>query len=232
MRYLALWFEAPLQSWGVESKFSLRNTFEFPTKSGIAGIILSSLGRGGEEREFLSHFSSFNETAISFVPKEEKEHLSQVLTDFQVVGNGYDESDPWELNMIPKKRDGGKAVRGGAKLTFRHYLQDAHFGVIQEVDEVLADEISSGLSNPIWPLYLGRRCCIPSFPIFQGLFETKEDASNKIFEIASSKELIEKERLVDGADENAFDSFYLMDVSVSFGKQKKYRDRLVSIVRL
>ena len=232
MKYLVFWFEAPLQSWSVESKFSLRNTFTFPTKSGIAGIILSSLGRGGEENEFLNHFSSFKETAISFVPKEEKSQLSQVITDFQVVGNGYDESDIWQLNMIPKKRDGGKAVGGGAKLTFRQYLQDAHFAVIQEADDVLANEIISGLLDPVWPIYLGRRCCIPTYPIYQGSFENEEEAGKKIAEIALSKNLVEKERLIEGEDSNAIDAFYIMDVPVSFGKNKNYKDRLVSIVRL
>ena len=180
----------------------------------------------------MNHFSSFKETAISFVPKDDKSQLSQEITDFQVVGNGYDESDIWQLNMIPKKRDGCKAVGGGAKLTFRQYLQDAHFAVIQEADDVLANEISAGLLNPVWPIYLGRRCCIPTYPIYQGSFESEDDAVKKIDEIATAKNLVEKERLIEGEDENAIDTFYIFDVPVSFGKNKSYKDRPVSIVRL
>ena len=231
MKYLALWLEAPLQSWGIDSKFSLRSTFCFPTKSGIAGIILSSLGRGGEERDFLKNFSSFKETSISYVPTSRQSELSTPMIDFQVVGNGYNEEDPWMLNMIPKKRDGGKANKGGSKLTTRHYLQDAYFGVVQEVDDSYSSIIAYGLANPIWPIYLGRRCCIPSYPIFQGVFETAEEAEDKIKEIASSKGLVERERLVEGDDPHSSESFYIMDVPVSFGKEKTYRDRLISIIR-
>ena len=133
---------------------------------------------------------------------------------------------------MPKKRDGGKAVGGGAKLTFRQQLQDAHFAVIQEADDVLANEIISGLLDPVWPIYLGRRCCIPTYPIYQGSFENEEEAGKKIAEIALSKNLVEKERLIEGEDSNAIDAFYIMDVPVSFGKNKNYKDRLVSIVRL
>lgn len=231
MKYLALWFEAPLQSWGIDSKFSLRSTFDFPTKSGIAGIILSSLGRGGEERDFLEHFSTFKETSISYVPTEKKDDMSIPLIDFQVVGNGYNENDPWMLNLIPKKRNGGKAKKGGSKLTIRHYLQDAHFGVVQEVDDSYSTIIASGLTNPMWPIYLGRRCCIPSYPLFQGVFESYVEAEEKINAIATSKKLVEKERLVEGNHPEATESFSIMDVPVSFGKDKTYRDRLVSIIR-
>lgn len=230
MKYLALWFEAPLQSWGVDSKFSLRTTFSFPTKSGIAGIILASLGRGGEEVDFLKRFGSFEEIAISYCYKEKKDFASQT-TDFQVIGNGYDKKDLWQKNMIPKKRDGSDAVGGGSKLVYKHYIQDGFFGVVQEVDEDICLEIKNGLINPIWPIFLGRRCCVPTYPIFQGKFDTKEDALDKLIEIATSKELIEKERLVEGSAEEADDTFFIQDVPVKFGKHKEYRDREVSIIR-
>ena len=86
--------------------------------------------------------------------------------------------------------------------------------------------------NPVWPIYLGRRCCIPTYPIYQGSFESEDDAVKKIDEIATAKNLVEKERLIEGEDENAIDTFYIFDVPVSFGKNKSYKDRQVSIVRL
>lgn len=230
MKYLALWFESPIQSWSIDSKFSLRSTFSFPTKSGIAGIILSSLGRGGEEKEFLRNFASLRETAISFKDKNSNSSTSNMI-DFQVVGNGFDENDEWELNMIPKKRDGGKAVGGGSKLTYRHYLQNAYFGVVQEINESIAGEVIDGLQNPHWPIYLGRRCCIPSYPIYNGVFDSETEAMDKLFDIAKSKNLYEIERMVEGYVEEAIDTFYIMDVPITFGKRKEYRDRQISIIR-
>ena len=230
MKYFALWLESPIQSWGVDSRFSLRSTFSFPTKSGIAGIILSSLGRGGEEREFLRIFSALKETAVSFKAGSKNAGPSKMI-DFQVIGNGYDENDDWALGMIPKKRDGGKAVGGGAKLTYRHYLQNAFFGVVQEIDDSISTEVAEGLQNPHWPIYLGRRCCIPSYPVYNGTFESESEAMDKLFQIAGERGLVESERLVEGYAEEAFDSFYLMDVPVAFGIRKEYSDRLVSIIR-
>ena len=65
--YLLLWLEAPLQSWGFDSKFGRRETLKFPTRSGVVGLVCSALGAGGEQRELLAEFSSLRQTVI-FVP--------------------------------------------------------------------------------------------------------------------------------------------------------------------
>ena len=48
--FLLLWLEAPLQSWGVDSKFGRRDSIHFPTKSGVTGLLLCALGASGEQR--------------------------------------------------------------------------------------------------------------------------------------------------------------------------------------
>lgn len=233
MKYLSLWFESPLQSWGIDSKFGLRTTFTFPTKSGIAGIILAALGKGGEEREFLESFSQWNETAFSFSLGDEQNGTT-LNTDFHMVGSGYDSKDEWQNLMIPKKRDGNApGSTGGVKLTYRQYLQDAFFGVILEILSSIydAEMISSALQNPVWPLYLGRKCCVPSYPIFQGLFDSYEEAKTKIDEIAGEKELLLKETMQEGSDPYSGDVMCINDVPVAFGEYKVYRDRFVTIVK-
>jgi CRISPR system Cascade subunit CasD len=42
-------FAAPLQSWGVDSKFEKRGTERYPTKSGVVGMISAALGRKRDE---------------------------------------------------------------------------------------------------------------------------------------------------------------------------------------
>jgi len=49
MNTLLLRLAAPMQSWGVDSKFERRGTERFPTKSGIIGLIASALGRKRNE---------------------------------------------------------------------------------------------------------------------------------------------------------------------------------------
>ena len=49
MAVLLLRFAAPLQAWGSDSKFEVRRTELFPTKSGVIGFIASALGRSRED---------------------------------------------------------------------------------------------------------------------------------------------------------------------------------------
>ena len=43
MPVLLLRLAAPLQSWGVESKFDTRRTLGYPTKSGVIGLVASAM---------------------------------------------------------------------------------------------------------------------------------------------------------------------------------------------
>lgn len=49
MATLLLRFAAPLQSWGSSSKFEIRKTENFPTKSGVVGMLAAALGRRRDE---------------------------------------------------------------------------------------------------------------------------------------------------------------------------------------
>ena len=49
MTALLLWLEAPLQSWGVDSRFGRRDTLPFPSRSGVLGLVCCATGRNGEQ---------------------------------------------------------------------------------------------------------------------------------------------------------------------------------------
>ena len=49
MSALLLRLAAPLQSWGVDSKFDRRRTERIPTKSGVTGLVAAALGRRRNE---------------------------------------------------------------------------------------------------------------------------------------------------------------------------------------
>ena len=166
--YLLLWFEAPLQSWGSDSKFGRRDTQAFPTKSGVLGLMCSALGAGGEQRELLATFAPLSQTVISFT--RDKQTVGSMtnldreplLRDFHMVGSGYDDQDPWQTLLIPKTSEGKKAVGGGSKMTYRYYLQDAAFAVVIEVPADEAEAIVQSLQSPTWDVYLGRKNCVPT----------------------------------------------------------------------
>ena len=45
-------------------------------------------------------------------------------------------------------------------VTYRHYLQDAVFlAGIESEDAALLQQLQQALLHPVFPLYLGRRCC-------------------------------------------------------------------------
>ena len=126
--FLLLWLEAPLQSWGYDSKFGRRESLPFPTKSGVTGIILCALGASGEQNDLLEKLAPLRQTVISYARKKIKEGNSYkidsepLLRDFHMVGSGYNDDDPWENLLIPKKSDGKPAVGGGTKIIYRYYL--------------------------------------------------------------------------------------------------------------
>lgn len=230
-KYLLLWLEAPLQSWGADSKFGRRNTLDFPTKSGIAGLLLCALGAGGEQEELLAELAPLSQTVISYaLPGDNSvEGDTAKLRDFHMVGSAYDDADPWETLHIPKTREGGKAVGGGVKLTFRYYLQGGHFAAVVEVPSERADEFAGALQAPVFDIYLGRKCCAPTDLVYRGVHDTEDAALDAAAAIAADKRLKEDFRVKDG--EGGDETLTLNDVPLRFGQEKRYRERRVSVIR-
>jgi len=237
-KFLLLWLEAPLQSWGADSKFGRRDSLPFPTKSGVLGLLLCALGQSGEQKELLAKFVSLKQTVISYARTEIKEGEAQkadrepLLRDFHMVGSGYDDTNPWEKLLIPKTREGKPAVGGGTKLTYRYYLQDAKFAVVLEVPEESAESFASALQSPVYDIYFGRKNCVPTDFVYRGIFDNEEAAIERAGVIAREKGcLIEDFRVTDGEHDNG-DVMTLNDIPVQFGEVKRYRDRRVTVIAL
>ncbi len=229
MKYLSLWLEAPLQSWGAESKYYYRDSLLFPTKSGVLGLLLSGAGLFGDQKEILEKMAPLNQTVIAYTYDG---NIPTFITDFHMVGSGYDSSDEWQKYMIPKTSKGKKAVGGGAKLSYRNYIQDAKYYVILEVPNNLCDILIKGLIEPIGDIFLGRKSCIPTDFIYQGVFDNMEDAEQKSTLIEKEKKLIKAFKVIDGNYYEDGDVFSLSDVPMSFGEEKKYYSRRVTMVKL
>ncbi len=232
---MLLWLESPLQSWGADSKFGRRDTLPFPTRSGVLGLLLCALGASGEQKEFLSEMAPLSQTVISCVRTfkrangELKKRVREpLLMDFHMVGSGYDDKNLWEKFHIPKTSDGKAAVGGGTKITYRYYLQDAVFAVILEIPDTHGEAFSMALKNPVYNIFLGRKNCIPTDFVFQGLFDTNDAAEQMAFTLMQEKNLIEDFRVLEG--EHDGDVMTLNDVPIQLGPVKKYRDRRVTVV--
>ena len=228
--YLLLWLEAPLQAWGHDSKFGRRDSLDFPTKSGVLGLLCCARGAGGEECQWLQELADLDMRVVSYVRKDRQgnpEPRQPLLRDFHMVGSGYDDQDPWQNLLIPKTGDGKKAVGGGTKMTYRYYLQDMAFAVALQVPAAQANALQLALTNPVWDLYLGRKSCVPTEFVFQGIFNSAEQATEAGDALASGKDRAFALQVLQG--EHPGEALILNDVPVQFGEHKKYRDRRVTV---
>lgn len=170
-RYLALRFQGPLQSWGVDSQYSRRNTGLMPTKSAVAGMCCAAMGiaRGSsEEAMFLEKFAGMCMTAIA-IPRAVERKLRDVgtgnlpmrrLQDYHTVQN-------------TRKAEGGLK---DCHITYRQFLTDASFGVVLQGNAPLVEQIAGALADPKWGLWLGRKTCIPSAPVLAGLCGSRDES--------------------------------------------------------
>jgi len=228
--YLLLWLEAPLQAWGHDSRFGRRDSLDFPTKSGVLGLLCCARGAGGEQREWLSTWANLDMQLVAYVPKDATGQplpRQPLMRDFHMVGSGYDDKDPWQNLLIPKTSEGKKAVGGGTKMTYRYYLQDMAYAVALEAPAQQAEAAAAALQAPVWDLYLGRKNCVPSEFIFQGLFDNAERALAAGQAMAEQKQRAFALRVLQGEHEGEVLS--LNDVPLQFGEHKLYRDRRVTV---
>ena len=221
-RFLLLWLEGPLQSWGCDSRFDTRNTLDFPTRSGLSGLLLAAAGASGPQEPLLEKLSEAPLTVFSF------NSGSSQLIDYQVIGNGYEGKSKWENLMSPKKSDGTKRSNGSTKITYRHYLVESCFAAIWQMPGDLAAEFAAALQAPVFEIYLGRKCCVPSELIYQGCFTSFDEARTQLKTVAASKLLTPawcyREVAENECDE---ETLLLADVPLRFGIHKLYKERYV-----
>lgn len=142
MATLLLRLQAPMQSWGVSSLFTDRDSAREPSKSGVIGLICAALGR--------PRWANISD-------------LTQLLMGVRVDREGVLEKDfQIAQNIMPA--DGSRPDK--IVTSNRYYLSDAVFLVGLEGEINLLDTIQKALLKPRWPLYLGRRAFPPSAPVY------------------------------------------------------------------
>ncbi len=229
-KVIALRLSGPMQSWGYNSEYTYRNSGLFPTKSAVLGICCASMGlpRGSEqEKQFLEKLSGSLMTAIALPRKRflgEKSWLVNVrrIEDFHTVMGALNAKGEPQVVKIDGKQQvtasGRKVLQ--ADLTYRQYLCDADFVVLlADIESPIADQLEDKLADPDWGMWLGRKSCIPSAPVFAGKYETVEEANETLL---GAKELkcftYQKEVLsfADGVDT-------LMDAPLDFAIDRRVR---------
>lgn len=142
MSTLLMRLTAPMQSWGVTSKFDTRRTAREPTKSGVIGLVAAAMGIRRGEDEALVELS-----AMRFGVRVDRE--GKMLRDYHTAKS--------ETSSYATAKSATSPY-----VTARYYLADAAFVVGLESDnEALLRRIEEALAHPAFPLYLGRRSCPP-----------------------------------------------------------------------
>ena len=231
--YLLLWLEAPLQAWGHDSKFGRRDSLDFPTKSGVLGLLCCARGAAGEQSDWLQDWADRDLQVTAYVPADRQgQPLPRLplLRDLHMVGSGYDDQDLWASLLIPKTSEGKKAVGGGTKMTYRYYLQDMAYAVALQGPDAELRELVEALQCPAWDLYLGRKTCVPTEFVCQGTHADLGLAMQRANELAAEKSRCPVFRVLQGEHEG--EVLTLNDVPLQFGEHKRYRDRRVTVQRM
>ena len=142
MATLLLRLQGPMQAWGVQSRFGVRDTAREPSKSGVIGLLCAALGRDRTESV---------------------EDLAELRMGIRVDKAGSVQMDFHTANEVLKAGGGIK----NTEISRRYYLADAAFLVGLESDGfALLKELHAALQNPKWMLFLGRKAFVPSPPVY------------------------------------------------------------------
>ena len=142
MSVLLLRLAGPMQSWGVQSRFGVRDTGLEPSKSGVVGLLCAALGRPRPE-------PVADLAALEMGVRVDRE--GRLSRDYHTA-----------QNVLCADLSG----RQESVVSQRYYLADADFLVaLSGPDEVLV-QLLAALKHPVWPLCLGRKAFVPGEPVW------------------------------------------------------------------
>ncbi|MFZ5824073.1 MAG: type I-E CRISPR-associated protein Cas5/CasD [Bacillota bacterium] len=161
---LLLRLDGPIQSWGLRSRWDVRDTGDEPSKSAVIGLLGGALGLPvGDGR--LVELDRQLQMGVRV------EHPGLRAIDYQTV-----------TGMLPTAAGGTKGTddHPSTIISPRAYLYDAAFLVGLAGPEDLLRECARALEHPKWPVYLGRKACIPTRPVLEGLTEAYADLEDAL----------------------------------------------------
>lgn len=179
MTTLLLQLIGPMQSWGVQSRFRVRDAGREPSKSGVVGLLCAALGRPRTE-------PVDDLAALRMGVRVDQE--GKVMRDYHTAGKeGY-------------LKASGSVERKNLIPSTRYYLADAAFLVGLEGERSLLERLQDALQDPTWNLYLGRKAFVPAAPVWRpdGLQEKELEEALAAYAWIGSREKVYEEMVEDG----------------------------------
>lgn len=169
MKVLILKLEGPLLSFGDVAVDEQRPTARHPFKSMLVGLIGNALGYKRVEGEKLAALQT------SFTMASRIDRPGKVMTDYQTVWTG-GKDDPTRPSFVAQgnwtsRRVTERTVEGTIQV-YRDYVVDTSVTVsIAFENDDLLELVSEKLKRPERPLFIGRKACPPTRPIFEAIVE-------------------------------------------------------------
>ena len=168
--FLILKLDGPMQAWGDHTYEDFRPSRDFPTRSGLLGLLGSCLGIEREDTDSQVRLADSVEFAVRadltvFRPERTEHEGGTVkrkpsrLADFHTV---------LAARLVKREPNGTPKANPNPVVSRREYLYDAHFTVaVGQRDEAAfpLETVEAHLRNPIYTPSLGRRSCPLARPL-------------------------------------------------------------------
>jgi CRISPR system Cascade subunit CasD len=173
-RHLLMRFEAPLMAFGTTLIDSLGPVQDFPATSLITGLIANALGWN---RSDVDKLQSLQDRLVHAVRLDRE---GERLRDYQTADLSGNDAG-WTRAGKPEGRAGGAGTYKGQHQRQRWYQADTSALVALRLEpaeeEPTLDAVAAALDYPARPLFIGRKPCLPSTPLFAGWFEAGDASS-------------------------------------------------------
>lgn len=163
MDVLLLRLDAPLMSFGGTVVDQINPTRDFPGRAMLAGLLANALGYDHREAERLEALQS----RVRWAAREDQR--GRPFMDYQTVNlTAPFMLEGWTTRGEPEGRKGGD---NATAIRNRYYLADAVYVVAVTLapgDGPDVEALDRAVQRPARPLFLGRKCCLPSTPLRYG----------------------------------------------------------------
>ena len=167
MKWMVLRLHAPLGAFGREMVDARGVISDAPGASMLTGLLGNALGW---TRSMDGRLQRLQERLV-FGAAWEHERAENRITDYQTAAIGHGDR-AWTSANEPMGRGGSPGKYRGAHQRWRDYHSDMRVVVVLRLDDEderpTLDDLEEALERPARGLYIGRKSCIPSRPLFDG----------------------------------------------------------------
>ncbi|WP_305084369.1 type I-E CRISPR-associated protein Cas5/CasD [uncultured Faecalibaculum sp.] len=196
---LLLRLAGPLQSWGTDSRFEVRRTEFYPTKSGVLGLLAAALGRRRD--------ADISDLArLRFGIRIEQPGI--LLNDFHTA----------------RKDDKTSYITNRYYLSDAVFVAG-----VSSTKKSFLEELQEAVKSPEYPLFLGRRSCPLSLPIDLGIVncDLKQALEECSWQGSESLSKYNRSIILEGSGGKL--TRRIMDEPLSYDiRHRKYDSRIVS----